>query len=126
MSDSGLASYLTGIDRYSLESLRGPMLETYVAQNLLGVIESTWPEADLYFWHVQGRHEVDFVIEDHNKCMALEVKAGVRWDDRDLSGLRNFLSTTPQCVAGILAYNGREIAKIGKNLWAIPLSVLLS
>ena len=45
----------------------------------------------MHFWTVQGRHEVDFVIEAGRACMAVEVKATARWDERDLSGLKAFL-----------------------------------
>lgn len=128
-SDSGLACYLAGIKGLGPgfeETRRGAMLETYVAQNLSGMIDMRWPEASLYFWSIQGRYEVDFIIEAGNKCLAIEVKGGTRWDDRDLSGLRAFIAATPQCVAGLLAYNGAQAVRLGERLWAIPLSVILS
>lgn len=56
------------------------MLETYVAQNFTGILHSTWPQADIYFWNIQGRHEVDFVIQSGKKCIAIEIKAAARWD----------------------------------------------
>jgi hypothetical protein len=80
----------------------------------------------MHFWSIQGRYEIDFVIESGNRCIALEVKAGARWEDRDLSGLRAFLSTTPHCIAAILAYNGKEPVRIGQRLWALPLGLVLS
>lgn len=127
MSDSGLASYLAGVKGESLpEALKGPLFETYVAQNLSGIIDAAWPGASLYFWNVQGRHEVDFVIEAGGRCLAIEVKAGTRWTKRDLSGLRAFLSTTPLCEAAILAYNGKDAVRLGDRLWAIPLVLVLS
>jgi len=126
ISDSGLACYLSGIDSGKSEFIKGAMFETYVAQNLSGIIGACWPEASIYFWHVQGRYEVDFVIEAGNKCLAIEVKSAARWNDRDLAGLRAFLSATPHCVAGVFAYNGTEMAKLGERLWAVPLGLLLS
>ena len=33
------------------------------------------PDAQLAYWHEQGRHEVDFVIEWGRKVYAIEVKA---------------------------------------------------
>lgn len=128
-SDSGLACYLAGIKSLDSELLRGAMLETYVAQNLAGIIDSCWPEAQLYFWNIQGRHEVDFIIEDGNKCIAIEVKGGSRWEPKDLTGLKAFLSTTKppsQCIAAVLAYNGTEAVQLGDRLWAIPTSCILS
>jgi len=127
MSDSGLAAYLAGVTGKVLpDTLKGPLFETYVAQNLAGIIDAAWPEASLYFWNVQGRHEVDFVIEAGGECLAIEVKAGTMWTERDLSGLRAFLTVTPHCKAAILAYNGRDAVRLGDRLWAMPLGLVLS
>ncbi|NOZ67767.1 MAG: ATP-binding protein [Deferribacteres bacterium] len=129
LSDSGLACYLASVkdlEPATREPLRGALFETYIAQNLSGIIDSTWPEARLYFWNIQGRHEVDFIVEAGSKCIAIEVKAASRWEKRDISGLNAFLSTTPHCKAGILAYNGNKTVRIGERLWAVPLSLVLS
>jgi uncharacterized protein len=63
ISDSGLAAFLAGVDDVEKEPFRGAIVETYVAQNLTGTVHSTWPKAELYFWNIQGRHEVDFIIQ---------------------------------------------------------------
>lgn len=129
MSDSGLGSYLAGVGPVTFPSdgpLTGALFETYVAQNLLGIMDARWPEARLYFWSVQGRHEVDFVIEAGSSCMALEIKSGARWETRELSGLKAFLSVTPHCRAAILGYNGSDAVRLGDKMWAIPLSLILS
>lgn len=126
MSDSGLACYLAGINSINREPLKGALYETYVAQNLLSIIESKWQGANLYFWHIQGRYEVDFVIEAQNKCIAIEVKAGERWEERELTGLKAFLNSTENCIAAVVAYNGTNIVRLSDKLWAIPLSLLLS
>ena len=102
------------------------MLETYIAQNLSSLINARWTEAHLYFWSIQGRYEVDFVIEAGNQCIALEIKSGTRWQDKDLSALKAFLKTTPHCKAAILGYNGTDSVRLGEKLWAIPLSLILS
>lgn len=128
-SDAGLAAHLAGITSADLDTddpLWGALLETYVAQNLAAVLGSGWPEARLGYWHVQGRQEVDFVIEVGRDTLALEVKASARWDDRDLAGLRAFLDKTPRCRLGVLAYGGTESVKLGERLWAIPLSLVLA
>jgi predicted AAA+ superfamily ATPase len=127
MSDSGIACHLTGLqDPPPDDTFMGGMLETYVAQNLISILDATWPAAGLHFWNIQGRHEVDFVIENGTKCLALEIKSATRWHERDLSGLKAFLSATPDCVAGILAYNGRNSVRLGERLWAVPLGQVLS
>jgi len=129
IGDSGLASYLAGFhptDFLPGEPLMGPLFETYVVQNLLSILVTRWGGARPYFWTVQGRYEVDFVIEEGNSCMAIEIKSGARWEERDLSGLKAFLSATPQCRAAILGYNGKDAVKLGERIWALPLSLILS
>jgi uncharacterized protein len=127
MSDSGLACHLAAIKDLTYDNpLLGAIFETYVANNLLSIIDSAWIDASLYFWNIQGRHEVDFIIEEGDKCLAVEVKASARWQEKDLEGLRSFLTATPNCIAAILAYNGREMVKLGDRLWAIPLDLALS
>jgi hypothetical protein len=58
--------------------------------------------------------------------MAAEVKAAARCDSADLTGLKSFMAATPNCIAGILAYNGTEPIKAGEKIWAIPVSMLLA
>jgi predicted AAA+ superfamily ATPase len=128
-SDSGIASYLAGIEQsasISEDPLFGALFETYVAQNLLSILSAHWNRASLTFWSIQGRHEVDFVIESGKNCIALELKAAARWQEKNLSGLKAFLKATPHCKAGIICYNGQKAVKLGKKLWALPVSLVLS
>ena len=106
--------------------MRGALFETYMAQNLSALLEAHLPDAQLTYWHEQGRHEVDFVIEHGRSVVAVEVRAATRWSPGDLSGLRAFVERTPACVAAVLAYNGREAVKLDGKLWAIPLGHLLA
>jgi hypothetical protein len=129
LSDSGLAGYLAGIDASSdvrQDPLFGALFETYAAQNLSSILAARWQNAGLYFWAVQGRKEVDFVIDSGRACMALEFKSAARWHDRDLAGLKAFLSATPHCKAAILCHNGQDAVKLGEKLWALPVSLVLS
>jgi hypothetical protein len=129
LSDAGLASYLAGMElspSIGNDPLYGAILETYVAQNLLSILSAKWQNASLYFWTVQGRHEVDFVIEAGRSCIALEIKSAARWQEKDLKGLKAFLSATPYCKAGILCHNGENAVQLGQKLWSLPISLVLS
>jgi predicted AAA+ superfamily ATPase len=128
LTDSGLAAFLAGVENLDSghdDLLRGALYETYAAQNLAALLEAHLPGAQLSFWHEQGRHEVDFIIETGREVFAIEIKAASRWTESDCNGLRAFLDRTPACAAAILAYNGREAVKLGDKLWAIPLGHLL-
>jgi predicted AAA+ superfamily ATPase len=127
--DSGLAAYLAGVTEIATgtdDLMRGALFETYAAQNIAALVEAHLPDAQLTYWHEQGRHEVDFVIESVRNVIAVEVKAATRWSTGDLTGLRAFVDRTPGCVAAVLAYNGREAIKLDGKLWAIPLWHLLA
>lgn len=129
LSDAGLVSYLTGLKWSSSirsDPLYGAIFETFVAQNLLSILSSKWQNASLHFWAVQGRHEVDFIIEAGRFCIALELKSAARWQAKDLTGLKAFLKATPHCKAGILCYNGEEAVQLGERLWVLPIGLVLS
>ncbi len=127
-TDSGVAAHLAGVRTLQPgrdDLIRGALFETYVAQNLAGLLEAHRPDAQLTYWHEQGRHEVDFVIEEGRQVVAIEVKAATRWHESDLSGLRAFLDRTPACEAAVLAYNGSQAVRLGDRLWALPVGHLL-
>jgi predicted AAA+ superfamily ATPase len=129
VSDSGLAAHLTGATDLAPkadEPMRGALIETYVHQNLAGILGAHLPRARLDYWSIQGRHEVDFVISLGRETVAIEVKAGARLGERDLAGLEAFKAQTPGVRAGIVAYNGTEVLRLGDDLYAVPLSLLLS
>src|SRR5215510_15094717 len=118
-SDAGLAAHLAGV--YTLtpvadEPLAGALLETYVYQNLAALCEATWPEAELAYWHVQGRHEVDFIIRIGRDTLAIEVKFASRWSERDLRGLQTFLELDHRCCTGVLTHCGEDVAQLGERL----------
>jgi hypothetical protein len=128
VADTGIAAHLAGVKSLAVaeeDPLRGPLYETYAAQNLASIVETHWPGARLHYWCVQGRHEVDFVIESGRDCVAVEIKASARWEEKHLRGLQAFVEATPRCRAGILAYTGAGIQSLGGRLWAVPLAVLL-
>lgn len=126
VTDSGLAAHMVDMHGLSGDPFRGHLYETYVAQNLQSILEAHVPGARLYFWRVQGRHEVDFVIEAGADIIAVEVKSATRWNPGDLTGLKAFLQAEPKCKAAFLAYNGTEMVKLGDRLWAVPIDTLLS
>jgi hypothetical protein len=128
-SDTGLVCHLMGMGisaAIQSDPLFGAFFETYVAQNLRSILDSRWTRAELYYWSIQGRHEVDFIIASGRSCIALEVKAAVRWHEKDLSGLQAFLNATPNCKAAVLCYNGEEAVRLGEKLWVLPASLVLS
>jgi predicted AAA+ superfamily ATPase len=129
LSDAGLAAHLCGVRDVGPgadEPMRGPLYETYVAQNLAAILGAHWPDAELGFWNVQGRHEVDFVVSRGRNVLGVEVKAAARFTEADLMGLRAFAAGTSGVRAVVLAYGGAEAVSLGDGAFAIPIGLLLS
>lgn len=125
-SDSGFACHLAGCSDLADYPSRGSLYENYIYQNIASILGNTIPNGRIFYWQTQAGKEVDFIIEQGQNLIAIEVKSAESWGGRDLAGLNEFLSVTPNCKAAVLAYNGKESAKIGDRLWAIPLGALLS
>ncbi len=126
-TDSGLAAHLTGLDPSQEDHpLKGVLLENWVAQNLLALSEALFPESGGFYWNIQGRYEVDFILESGKRTLAVEVKWGSRPKAEDLRGLEAFLKSQEEPVTGVLATTGRETLPLGKNLWAVPINLLLA
>lgn len=127
LSDSGLAYYLAGIRNLGPnETLSGALWENYVAQNLESILSVHLPGTEIAYWNIQGRYEVDFILEIGKETVAFEVKSSSRWQEKDLVGLKAYLNSSKNCRAAILLYNGKEILKLGDKMWVVPVPVLLS
>ncbi|MCK6446507.1 MAG: ATP-binding protein [Planctomycetes bacterium] len=129
VSDSGLAANLCGVDDISTSSeerMRGPLYETFVAQNLRSILEIHLRRATLGYWNVQGRHEVDFVVATRRRNIAIEVKAGPRFERSDFAGLRTFASGDDKPSLLVLATQGDEPHAVGPNEFVVPIGMLLS
>ncbi len=125
VTDSGLAAHMAAVDDLARDPSRGPLIETWVAQNLRAVLEVHRPRAELLYWSVQGRHEVDFVVAEGRRVVAIEVKASARFSDDDLRSLRAFRAKGPSGSLGVLAYNGTRTVRIEEGLAAVPFRILL-
>ena len=127
-TDAGLLGHLGRASPEPLDDdpLRGPILESFVLNDILAILGAHRPRAEVHFWHIQGRYEVDFIISDGRSAIGIEVKAADTFKMRDLDPLTRFLETHPEAKAGILAYNGDDVMKIKDKLFVVPISVLLS
>ncbi|OIO02784.1 hypothetical protein COY52_12030 [Candidatus Desantisbacteria bacterium CG_4_10_14_0_8_um_filter_48_22] len=127
LSDTGLASYLAGVKKTGAnEPMSGALLENYAAQNLDGILSAHCPHAKIGYWNIQGRYEVDFIIETGNETIAIEIKNSSRWAESDLTGLRAYLNSARECRAAILACNTQEVHRIENKIWVAPIHLLLS
>ena len=107
IGDTGVASALLGLDAARLDADRstfGPMLETFVLQELKR--QASGREDPIGFYHFRDRDdfEVDIVLEESGARLAgIEVKAGASVSEADLRGLRKLRAVAgKRFVAGVV------------------------
>ena len=124
IGDTGIACALLGLDAARLDSSRtllGPLLETFVLQDLRR--QASWRRDPIDFFHFRDRDnfEVDIVVEGEGVVAGVEVKAAATVTDSDLRGLRKLQSAVgPRFAAGVVLYDGSATISFGNAMFAVP------
>ncbi len=127
--DSGLAARLLRLSpgklaRREPASLQefGHLFETFVVAEVLKQV--SWMEriAGCGHWRTHDGSEVDLVIErDDGSIVGIEVKAGSRVQDKDLSGLRILKSELGDAfAAGAVLYTGTRAYMVEERIHVVP------
>ena len=108
--DTGLLCYLLGIrspgDLWR-HYARGAIFEAFVFAELLKARRHARREADLWFWRDAAGHEVDFVIGNGDRLLAVEAKSGQTMSADALRGLHYWRARLRDSEApAALAYGG--------------------
>jgi len=124
-TDCGLAAWLAGIRSSAGMTARmdaGFWLEQTLFQTL-----DTWRSLDpqqrrVHYWRDRAGHEVDFILENGSKLVALEIKAGSQVTSSDAAGIRAFrddLKRKPAFVRGVVLHGGRA-RPLEEGVLALP------
>jgi predicted AAA+ superfamily ATPase len=129
MGDTGLACSLLGLDADALAADRaqlGPLLETFVYQELRRVASWHPHHHDFYHFRDRDKVEVDIVIERGARQLAgVEVKAAATVTAADFRGLHKLKRTAGRrFVAGVVLYDGEASARFGEGMFAVPIRLL--
>lgn len=125
-TDCGLAAALAGIKTLA-EATARPDSGFWLEQALYQTLQ-TWRALDplqrrLHFWRDRPGHEVDFVLEQNGKLVALEIKSGSTVTSSDASGIRAFrdsLNKTQILVRSVVLHAGREGRPLDTGILALP------
>ena len=85
-----------------------------------------WRDGDpgtpqLLYWRTTEGEEVDFVIEDGDRLLPIEVKASTRPRPGDVATIRTFRGQYgDQVTGGLLLHAGTEIRRIAAGVLAVP------
>ena len=127
--DTGLISNLQGLSVERLTSepvLAGPLLENFVAMELMK--QSAWSRTQprLFHFRTHTGQEVDIILEDAaGRVVGVEVKAAATVRARDFKGLRALAEATGERFRrGVILYTGRDSVPFDNNLHALPVNFL--
>lgn len=124
MTDTGMASYLRGIEDWSAlehQGQTGAIVETWVALELLKLLPVSDHRLRLYFWRTQSGQEVDFLVERGQKLVAIEVKWGHRIHDSDVVNLERCAEDLKgKLHFSVILYGGTDIVPFSPTIVAIP------
>ena len=105
----------------------GPLLESYIYNELLRAAPSQNQEVRFHHWRNADQREVDIVIEAGHRLIAIEVKASSSVSLDDFKSIQWFRSDGPaktRQVIGIVFYLGANTLSFGNGLFALPVSAL--
>jgi predicted AAA+ superfamily ATPase len=137
-SDSGLMAHLLGLTASGLAlpttpsgprhdaAAFGPLLETFVVNELLK--QATWASTrvQLHHFRTASGAEVDVVLQDRSaRVVGVEVKASATVSARDVRGMAALSGASgSRFLRGVVLYTGRQVVPFAANIHAIPLAAL--
>jgi len=128
VNDTGLAACLLNLDEKRLERdavLKAALLENFVAMELEK--QAGWSPAcpKLFHFRTAAGQKVDFVLENEEGIVGIEVKAGATVAERDFHGLCALAELAgPRFRNGVLLHAGSTRGSFGQRLQAAPVSAL--
>lgn len=126
--DSGLAASLSGLraaDWVDNRSPMGPLLESFVVQQLAA--QAAWTDSDLKLWHYRDHRgaEVDAVLTRGRDVWGIEVKASSSAGLGAGRGLRRLAEDCGERFrGGAVLYAGDSVLPLGGGLLAVPVKEL--
>ena len=124
-TDCGLAASLAGI-RTPAEAAQRPDAGFWLEQALFQTLQ-TWRAMDplqrrIHFWRDRAGREVDFILEQNGRFVALEIKAGSTVAGSDADGLRAFRDSLKQkgALARSVVLNAGPGRPLDAGIYALP------
>jgi len=132
-ADCGLAAWLAGIK--SASGLSGRLDAGFWLEQTLFQTFQSWRALEpqrrkIHFWRDRAGHEVDFILEQDHRFVALEIKASHQVTSTDTSGIRAFresLNQKASLVRGVVLHAGKARPLDVNDLalpwgWMVPAS----
>lgn len=129
LGDSGMACHLAAVDTWPAlerQGRTGALVETWVTAELRKVIAVAGPGVGLWYWRTHAGREVDFLIEQGEALVAVEVKWSQRISEADGASLHQCARDLKGRVhLSVLLYPGTEALALDTRTLAVPFSIFL-
>jgi len=110
--DTGLACWLMGIqdkDQLHFHAQRGALFETWIIAELLKGRFNRGLPANLYFWRDSAGNEIDVLLDQGERLLPIEIKAGTTINPDYFSGLNKWRALAGSAaLPSILIHGGSE------------------
>ena len=117
--DTGLLCYLLRIrssDELRIHSARGGVFESWVLSELLKNYYNGGTEPDVYFWRDSTGHEVDFLVEQGQELIPIEIKSGETVVSDSTKGLDFWRSLPGQDKCRVVLVYGGDSSYMRRNI----------
>lgn len=126
-NDTGMACHFAGADNWAALETQGnvgPMVETWVASELVKLLPLLDRRSGLYFWRTQTGQEVDFLVERSGKLVAIEVKWAHRIEESEIRNLERCTEALKDKLRfSVILYGGTEVVPLSSRIVALPFPV---
>jgi len=110
--DTGLAAWLLGIQdqgQLRFHAQRGPLFETWVIAELLKGRFNRGLPSNLYFWRDSAGNEIDILLDQGERLVPIEIKAGTTINPDYFAGLTKWRALAGEAAGQpLLIYAGHE------------------
>lgn len=126
-TDSGILSHLLGIstdEDFMASPYKGNIFETFIFSEILKAVRYSEKLSNIFFYRTFDRKEIDFIAERGKNIVAIEVKFSRTVTKEDFRNIACLKNNAHNLKSGYVLYMGERILPFGKNLFAVPVSVL--
>jgi len=126
-ADSGFLGNVLGWNEdevYYQDDACGKLVETWAYHELASLVD-LHPEFTLTQYRDSDRHEIDFMLDNADVTIGIEVKAGSVASAADFRSMKWFASTlSRKRFVGIVLYSGHSVLRFGDGFHAVPFGAL--
>jgi len=124
LNDTGIMSYFLGIytiSQFESSRYKGALVETFVFNELLKHCGFTMEDTKIYHYLTNDKKEIDFILEQNNRVIAVEVKSSSKVGKDDFRHIIDYQKKSSKDIFGIVFYMGNNVLHINEKCVALPM-----